>query len=208
MAYLMVYGTGYDDRLAVYRFPTTEEARRGTKGLVPGVPPGYHSGGSYAVIPNQIDTESFKEFTTTDLIALYNALRGSSVKKFESREIGIKRIITALEAAAVNPPTSQGATATPPSEGEGNMEPNTAVQAAAPQRREPGTKPPKYDKERRIRIIAANPGREGTRQHRAWETMHTGMTLKDWGDLTAGDKELGWLSDIHRGVERGYLVIE
>lgn len=112
-AYVIVYGIDPTDRFAAHAFPTREVARLAEKTLVPPVPVdgyGRHApdrearpgvGGCGYIIEKEEDIT----FGGFHLVSVYNALTEGTVKKFESRTVGLKRLMCALSKLAV--PTMQ-----------------------------------------------------------------------------------------------------
>jgi hypothetical protein len=98
MAFLIVYGEGPTDRLVAYQFSSraTAQAASLSSKMVPGVPPGSHAGGHAYVIENEEDVT----FNGALLTAVFNGLTDSGIKKFETRAIGVKRLLSVLPTVA------------------------------------------------------------------------------------------------------------
>lgn len=102
-AYLIVYGADPTDRFAAYSYPTRAAAQRASlpgSRLVPRVPPGAAAGGCAYVV----ETEADVAFGGNLLIGVVNGLtaaRGVVVKKFETRGVGVRRLLAALAEHAI-----------------------------------------------------------------------------------------------------------
>lgn len=98
-AYLIVYGENPTDRLAAYRFADRGSAAGASlpaAGLVPGVPPGSHAGGCAYVIEAEADVT----FTGKLLLDVFNGLTEAGVKRFETRDVGVRRLLAILPEVA------------------------------------------------------------------------------------------------------------
>lgn len=98
-AYLIVYGENPTDRLAAYSFADRGSAAGASlpgAGLVPGVPPGSHAGGCAYVIEAEADVT----FTGKLLLDVFNGLTEAGVKRFETRDVGVRRLLTVLPEVA------------------------------------------------------------------------------------------------------------
>lgn len=105
-AYLIVYGQDPTDRLAAYSFPDRIAARLASTpsggNLTPGVPPGSYAGGCAYVVEKEADVT----FSGQLLIDVFNGLTDSGVKKFESRAVGVKRLMSVLPQVAAPAPVT------------------------------------------------------------------------------------------------------
>lgn len=102
--YLIVYGLDPSDRIAAYAFNNRAAARAAENRLVPSVPVdgyGNHApdrearpgvGGCGYIIEKDEDVA----FGGSLLVAVYNALTGCTVNKFESKAVGVKRLMAVL----------------------------------------------------------------------------------------------------------------
>jgi hypothetical protein len=110
-AYVIVYGADPTDRLAAYAFASRAEAVRACGSDqpfdYPGVPPGSHAGGHCQVVQTAVDVT----WHNGTLLAIFNGLTESGVKRFASHEAGVKRLLSVLpEVATVcepKPPTQE-----------------------------------------------------------------------------------------------------
>jgi len=96
-AYLIVYGKDHTDRLAAYSFPTRASAREASAtSLVPRVPSTGPAGGCAYLVESEEDIVRSPLFHR--LVAIYNGLApaDSHVSRFESRTVGVKRLLALL----------------------------------------------------------------------------------------------------------------
>ena len=92
-AYLIVYGATPADSFAAYSFPTREAARLAAQPGHGNLTPGDRKNGGCAYV---IETEADVTFSGQLLVDVFNALTDSGVKRFESRNTGIKRLMSVL----------------------------------------------------------------------------------------------------------------
>lgn len=131
-AYLIVYGSTPADRLAAYSFVTREAARLAslpTNGLTPRVPPEGAAGGCAYVVENEADVT----FTGRLLIDVFNGLTDSGVKKFENREVGVKRLMAILPQVSKEKTVSDPVPETDPPKKRGRASPEGRTMTMAQQ---------------------------------------------------------------------------
>lgn len=192
-AYLIVYGRDLNDRFAVHRFETRAQALA-AKDLVPAVPvDGYGKfdperearpgvGGGWWLIESEED--AFKLAGPTQ-VGIYRALTGDGPTRFESRSVGARRLIEALEAKA--PHVHQT---------ESKEEKAMAEENATRGRR------PRFTPDQRIEVLVTeNPKKPGKKNHERFAALMSlrNPTVKDaveagvsLGDL-AYDQEHGFI---------------
>lgn len=102
-AYLIVFGLNPTDRFAAYSFPDRPAARIASlpaSGLVPRVPPDGVAGGHAYLVETEEDI--VRSPLANQLIAIYNTLAGTGVhvNRFESRSVGVRRLLELLASTA------------------------------------------------------------------------------------------------------------
>jgi hypothetical protein len=101
-------------------------------------------------------------FTGALLVEFYNALTGKAVNKFESRAVGVERLLTALSQAASPAVVTQEETQV------------SKTQAATRSRKADAP----FGDDAKITVIAAeNPKRAGSKSHERFAMLKTGMTV-------------------------------
>jgi hypothetical protein len=193
-AYLIAYGQDPSDRFAAYSFPDRITARLASlpvgAALTPGVPPGSHAGGCAYVI----ETEADVTFSGQLLVDVFNALTESGVKKFESRAIGMKRLMavlatTARDGSALIPAAEVSAVVIPPTKE--NKVSDTNGRA------------PKHPTTSIINLLAdKNPKRDGSAAHGRFAAYQTGMTVE--AALAAGVTR----GDLAYDAKHGYIEVK
>ena len=196
-AYLIVYGLDPTDRFATYLFPTREAARLAEKSLVPSVPVdgyGRHApsrearpgvGGCGYLIEKEEDVV----FSGNHLVSIYNALTGGAVKKFESRAVGVKRLMATLaEKATPGPQPAEPAIT--------NEE---KKMSDTPKRR---GKPASIAQDAVITHVAENPKRAGSSAHTRFSLYQVGMTVAEYE--AAG----GAPGDVRDDEKRGHIKVQ
>ena len=107
-AYLIVFGKDHTDRLAAYSFPDRASARVASlSALVPRVPPDGPAGGHAYLVETEEDIIRSPLFG--QLVTFYNELSPAPINRFESRTIGVRRLL-ALLAAQARPPNGVAST--------------------------------------------------------------------------------------------------
>jgi hypothetical protein len=97
-AYLIAYGIDPSDRLAATQFPDRAAALAAARPGSPyhvGVPTGHHAGGCSYVVETEEDARALGP-----LLAVFNGLTNSGVKKFADRKVGAKRLMAVLPVVA------------------------------------------------------------------------------------------------------------
>ena len=120
------------------------------------------------------------------LVEVYNAISGTHIKKFESRDVGVRRLLEALPTVAREPAPVTLATAS-----EGKMA-----------KSENGTgkrgRQSKYKPDMTITVLAdKNPKRAGSKAAARFELYHSGMTVADF--VAAGGTVTKLALDVNRG---------
>jgi len=193
-AYLVVYGKDPTDRFAALAYPTWEAARRASLTLVPSVPvdgsgnyapdkptrPGI--GGCHCIIEKDKDVP----LNGPTMAAVYNALTGCSIKKFESRATGTQRVMKALAEHA-----------TPTQSPEENKVSDTTTNGAAPGKR--GRKS-QFAEDAHITVVKMGVRESGKNAHR-YTSITDGATV---AEALAGGALSG---DLSYAVKRGWVTI-
>lgn len=93
-AYLIVYGKDPSDRFAAYQYPSRTAAREASLKLVPNSTDAEHgNGGGCAYVIERAEDVTLSGIV---LVAVYNALTNANLKKFETRQIGVERLLKHL----------------------------------------------------------------------------------------------------------------
>jgi len=163
-AYLVVYGIDPTDRLAAYVFPNRKAAWLASlptgANLTPHVPPDGTAGGCACVIENEADVT----FSGGLLVAIYNGLNHEGhVNRFESRTVGIQRLLALLPTIAVPPPG-------------GAMSTQEQIMPETNETERRGRRPSLADSDVIVIVAAANPKRPGSKIHGKWERLVSGQT--------------------------------
>lgn len=192
-AYAIVYGETPKDRLTAYTCPDRKTAWQAALKLVPGVPPGSHAGGCGYAIENPQDVT----FGGALLVDVFNGLTGKKIVKFESRSVGVARLMTVLPDVAQ--PLPEGFI-NPPEE-------KTKVSDAVQTNEETGTKrrgrPAAFSASSVIRLkTEKNPKRAGSAAYDGFALIRDGMTV---GEYEAAGGNVGYLRD---DAKRGFVAVE
>lgn len=189
-AFLIVYGKDPTDRFAAYAVPQGRTAAIAAslprRNLVPGVPPGSHAGGCAYVV----ETEADVTFGGSLLVDVFKALTGESVKKFESRAVGVKRLLKALE---------ERATPVPEPEPEPIDNPKEVKKMSDVTN---GTRARRNDADVIRVTVDKNPKREGSEAHDRFALYRDGMTLAEY--VAAGGRR----SDLAYDTKHGFVTVE
>lgn len=166
------------DSAVAYKFDTRDRAEFGGGMIKDHL---VRDGACCYVIENEHDVA----LSGPRLVDLFNALTESGLKKFESRAIGVERLLRILPTVAVDPPE-------PKEEVMSEVQEATteANDAEAPKRR---GRESIYAPGRVIHILAEkNPKREGSMAHARFALYRHGMTVEQY--LEAGGQlgDLGW----------------
>lgn len=191
--YLIVYGRDPSDRLAAYSFPTRAAAWEASTSptFVRGTPDRPHMGGSSYVIEGEQDVT----FGGGLLTAVFNGLTNSGIKKFESRTVGIKRLLSVL------PQVAQTAITQPKEESEMEGQTETANSGAEPAAARRG-RASSVNQNATVHMIAeSNPKRAGSAAYTRYALYQEGMTVAAF--LAAG----GEISDIHNDTKKGFVTL-
>lgn len=169
-AFMIAYGTDPADRFTATAHVTREAARMASlRG--PTVPPS-DAGGCAYVIENAEDVT----FSGTLLVAVYNALTGSGIKKFETREIGVRRLLAALQTL----PTSK----------ETPMETETVTNEAETPKAKRG-RASRFASEHRIRVVSEKNPKRGKAAER-FNLYRDGMTVEQYLAAGGTTADLAW----------------
>jgi hypothetical protein len=195
-AYLIVFGVDLTDRFAAYSFPDRSTARTASlpaAGLVPSVPPNSVTGGGHAYL---VETEEdiVRSPMVGQLVAFYNRIApaGRQVRRFESRVVGVQRLLALLATQARLP---VGA-ASPPTEKEQVMSSENGTGRR-------GRRPSLNDSDVITIVAAANPKRAGSSIHSKWERLVSGQTT------VAQAHEIGFSNhDLVWDRDKGFLTIQ
>lgn len=229
--YLIVYGRDLNDRFAAYRFDTRAEAFRPHPELMPSVPVnGFGQlkeeaeerlgvGGCHILVETEEDAARGMSGPTQ--VAVFNRLTGGSVKKFENRSVGAKRVLTALAERAITPPAKETKVyeqnhtplpnAAPATEEKIMTDTPTnaaevatdaiATESATPPAASASGRGPRAD----ARVISVkidkNPKREGTAAFNRFELYRDGMTVDQF--IAAGGSRI----DVSYDVKKGYIEL-
>jgi hypothetical protein len=207
-AYLIVYGENVADRLAVYSYPDRVAAMRGSRGLVPilsaeqkaRLEPSFGKGvgGGWGIFTSEEDVT----YSGTHLLNVYNRLAFGSdeeryVKRFESKEIGKKRLMCVISKVAQPGPEDQK---------EEKMEGTQTNGAESTGKKTKAPKVPKVATGTRGRaaqfgpddvitvLCEKNPKRTGSKAFTLHGHFKTGMTVKEYLEKAGegGRSNLNW----------------
>ena len=131
-----------------------------------------------------VESEADVIWTGTTLVEVYNAVAGKSIKKFESRAAGVKRLLEALPTVAREPaPVIPATKEKSMSEGKRGRQ-------------------PKYKPDMTIKVLTdKNPFRAGTASYSRVQLFQNGQTVQAF--VAAG----GRMSDIHSAIEHDYISV-
>lgn len=180
-AYLIVYGKDPSDRFAAYQYPTRTAAREASLKLVPNSTDADHgNGGGCAYV---IERPEDITLSGTVLVAVYNALTNANLKKFETRQVGVERLLKHLPEFAQK--------AAPPINEEKSVDTNTETKTTGKRGRKG-----RFEGEMTITVLAdKNPKREGTKAHQRFALYRSGMKVSEFIAAGGGVNDLAWDSE-------------
>lgn len=145
-----------------------------------------------AMTSNQylVETEADVIWTGQTLVDFFNAVSNSSLKKFESRMVGVRRLLAVLPQVAQEPKQELTKMETQTNVAEGDKEKKVRGRAS------------KFKPEMVITVLVeANPKRADTASHKRFSYYENGMTIKAFID--AG----GELADIANDTSKKYISV-